>query len=61
MGGLDRTVMGEPVIDMYIDGFDYEYKIKKNNVQRKNQEVRTPNFQKKSKVIQIVIIYKCLL
>ena len=43
MGGLDRTVMEEPVIDMYIDGFDYEYKIKKNNVQRKNQEVRTPN------------------
>ena len=39
-GGLDRTVMEEPVIDMYIDGFDYEYKIKKINVQRK---VRTPN------------------
>ena len=37
-GGLDRTVMGEPVIDMmYIDGFDYEYKIKKNNVQRKSE------------------------
>ena len=27
----------EPVIDMYIDGFDYEYKIKKNNVQRKSE------------------------
>ena len=27
----------EPVIDMYIDGFDYEYKIKKKNVQRKSE------------------------
>jgi hypothetical protein len=45
--------MGEPVIEMYIDGFDYEYKIKKNNVQRKSEN---------SKLIGIKVrLYRLLL
>ena len=38
---------------MYIDGFDYEYKIKKNNVQRKSEN---------SKLIGIEVrLYRLLL
>ena len=37
--------MGEPVIDMYIDGFDYEYKIKKKNVQRKSENSKLIGLQ----------------